>query len=182
MTIMNRKNKIAGFTLVEVMVAMGLLGASALTFMQIQNNNISANKKTETRYDVNKLAQSINTILIDEEACRNTFTGRSFSAPPGTSASFTAIRDGSAGGGQVVYGTGPVINNIVNVERYQYTIGTTPVPGPGGQSVGNFRISFFYREASAVLRNSTVYEKKIDHNFKVITNAAGVLVNCFSDT
>lgn len=170
-----------GFSLVQVMVAMGLLGAGAVTVMQVQKNNISANKKTETRYDVNSLAQDINTILIDENACRNTFNGRNFLAAAGTSNVFTQVRDGSVGGGQVVYGTGPVVANTINIDRYQYNITTPLAPTPSGQLTGAFRISFFYREASAILQNPNIYEKKIDHNFKVVTNPSGLLVNCFSD-
>lgn len=182
MRIMNKENRNSGFSLVQVLISMGVLGAGALTFMQIQNNNISANKKTETRYDVSSLAQDINSVLIDGNACRNTFSGRNFLAAVGTTTAFNGVRDGSAGGGKIVYGTGPVIANTVNVDRYQYRIETSPVPSGAGRLLGAFSVSFFYQEASGVLRNSTIYEKKIDQRFKVVTDMTGLIVDCFSDS
>src|SRR5690606_37873868 len=121
-----------GFSLVEVMVAMGMLGAGALAYMQINKTNIQANKKTEIRYDVDNLAKEISNVLMSEGACSQTFSGKSFSA----NGTFSSVRDDR---GQIVYRTGEVIPNSVNIVSFNYEVIRTPV---AGSQVGEFRISF----------------------------------------
>lgn len=174
---MKRNIKVLGFSLVEVMVAMGLLGAASLTFMQMQKSNISANKRAESRYDVSSFAQDISAVFVDENACKNTFAGKNFVVPAGTSTAFDAIKDGSDGGGQTLYSTGKVIANSVDIVRYEYKVTTTPAAG----STGDFQISFFYKEDSSILRNANTYEKKVDNNFKVQVDGSGAIIKCFSD-
>src|SRR5690606_41335601 len=96
---MSQKNKttslknILGFSLVELMVALGIAGAGTLGCMQLQKSQITGQKKTESKYDATSIANSIGTLLLSKEACRATFTGRTFSETP---TSLTRIRKYSA--------------------------------------------------------------------------------------
>lgn len=175
-------NNKLGFSLVEVMVAMGVLGAGALTYMQIQKNNVSANKRSEARMDVNNLARDINTALVDAKACQNTFSGINFSGAAGSTGTIADIKDGTTSPGRVIFGTGSVIENSINVTRYEYEIKEPLTAGATGEMNGEFYVSFFYQNANKALANSNTYEKKIEQVYKVTTDVSGNLITCFSDT
>lgn len=78
---MNIKNKIhnqVGFTLIQVVVAIGLLGGVALVFMQLMKNMGQAQSMVKTVADEIELKTEIRMILDDERYCRISLKDNSF--------------------------------------------------------------------------------------------------------
>jgi len=67
-----------GFSLVQVMVAAGLMGGLALGVMQITKQMQTTAVVGETLLEENQLFNHISTILIDANSCEETFKGLSF--------------------------------------------------------------------------------------------------------
>lgn len=71
---MNGLGKNKGFSLVEVMVALGLAGGLALIIVKLTEMGSSAQKLVETKDDIHQMNQEIAGVLADRFSCRNTFS------------------------------------------------------------------------------------------------------------
>lgn len=69
-------NSQKGFTLLEVMVAMGIMGVAAVGGMRLMNNQMKSAKTVETRFEYGTIVNEIREILGDRNSCRATFFGR----------------------------------------------------------------------------------------------------------
>ncbi len=67
------KLNIKGFTLVEIMVAAGLLGVLSVAFMNLTHNQVTTQKRMETKYEENALNSRIAQALLNNQSCVNTF-------------------------------------------------------------------------------------------------------------
>jgi prepilin-type N-terminal cleavage/methylation domain-containing protein len=65
-----------GFSLVEVMVALGILGAISLGVMKVGENMNRTSKNMNQQLDAAQLSSKIQFLLRDKEACDKTFVGR----------------------------------------------------------------------------------------------------------
>lgn len=66
-----------GFSLVQVMVAVGIMGGLALAMMQMTDNQIKQQKTMELKAETGDVANIIRQTLNDKEACEATFIGMS---------------------------------------------------------------------------------------------------------
>ncbi len=69
---MKTLNKESGFTLVEIVVAMGLMGAFVLGFMRLSDKIVQSESKMMDLMEVNDLTARIRYILNDSLACNKT--------------------------------------------------------------------------------------------------------------
>jgi len=67
-----------GFSLVQVMVAAGLMGGIALGVMQLSKQMQTTTVMGETSIEENQLYNHISTILLDSNSCEETFKGLTF--------------------------------------------------------------------------------------------------------
>lgn len=65
----------SGFSIVEIMVAAGLLGVVSLGAMQMMNNVQKGQATSETKLEELELRRVITTILTDKTACLNSLNG-----------------------------------------------------------------------------------------------------------
>jgi hypothetical protein len=79
----------SGFSLVQVLVAVGLMGGLALAMMQLTDNQLKAQKTMEMKAEVTEVENIIRQTISDIEACRATFIGLA----PGESVSEIRISD-----------------------------------------------------------------------------------------
>lgn len=65
-----------GFSLVEIMIAVGSIGAIALVLMQMQKNAVKTSAEFEGKMDVTTTQNEIQQILSNPENCQQTFQGK----------------------------------------------------------------------------------------------------------
>lgn len=75
---MNTKKNNKGFTLVEIMIAIGLLGILGVAFMQIQGNFSKMEKRANTKFDASELLFITKNLLHDQKSCSLTFKDKEF--------------------------------------------------------------------------------------------------------
>lgn len=73
---MKFKNFQSGMSIVEIMVALGLLGAVSLGVMKIMDNTQRASKNLETKDEITQLSHELNEILSNASNCHVTFLGK----------------------------------------------------------------------------------------------------------
>lgn len=76
-----RNFSISGFSLVQVMIAVGLLGMIAVGVMQVSKQMQTTAVSGETSVEEIQLITHINTVLIDIDSCRETFRGLELGKP-----------------------------------------------------------------------------------------------------
>ncbi len=94
----------SGFTLVEVLITMGLMSAGAVMMAGLTNVNLKSQKGIQKSYDVTNLVEDVRSLLGNKTACLNSFNGMN---PTGT-VPVTQLVD-SATVPVVVYKTGPTL-------------------------------------------------------------------------
>jgi prepilin-type N-terminal cleavage/methylation domain-containing protein len=62
-----------GFSLVEVMVAAGMLGLVSLGVMKLTENQSKSSKTFETKFEVTSIVAEIRTLLSNSDSCTSTF-------------------------------------------------------------------------------------------------------------
>lgn len=72
---MNRAKKDSGFSLIEILIAVGLLGALSVWMMNIFSIQSKNEKTTATNMDIDSLGQEMRNILADGLSCEKTFKG-----------------------------------------------------------------------------------------------------------
>jgi hypothetical protein len=72
---------VGGFGLVQVMIAVGLLGMIAVGVMQVSKQMQTTAVSGETSIEENQLLSHISTVLIDSDSCKETFIGMEIGKP-----------------------------------------------------------------------------------------------------
>lgn len=104
--LMKGKSTEGGFSLIEVLIATGLMGVLAVGMMSTMKMGITSQKSVNSLDEARVLTAEISSILTDSAACANTFAGANPSIAPGFSKS--EIKTGDGG---VVYRVGEVYGN-----------------------------------------------------------------------
>lgn len=71
---MLKKLKMSGFSLAEVMIALGIAGGLALVIMKIVEMGTSAQKQIESKDEIHQIYQEIAGVLADRPSCINTLS------------------------------------------------------------------------------------------------------------
>lgn len=163
-----------GFTLVEILVAAGLMGILAVVMMNIFKQQTFSQKKTEAGFELSTLQQSINTTLLNAQACTNTLTVIPNIAVPNLT--LTQIRDQA---NNVQFQTGVSYGNLVEIETIRLVNVVYPTASVPTKRYGTLDIQFNFKKTSKVLENTNINSRT---NFKVNieTDLAGRVTNCYS--
>lgn len=78
----------SGFTLIEIMIAIGLMGALSMWMMDIFKQQTKNEKTTATNMDIDSIGQEIRNIVADGNSCEKTFKGLA----PNKAAAVTEIK------------------------------------------------------------------------------------------
>ena len=65
---------VSGFSFVEIMVAMGLLGAISVGVMRVMDNANKASKTIEVKDDIIQMERQIADVLNSQNNCEETFS------------------------------------------------------------------------------------------------------------
>jgi len=106
MKIKNIISNSIGFTIPEVMIAVGLMGVAAMGTMKMMENSTKASKNMEIKDNILQVQREVNDILSNPNNCEATLGGRTV-------------------GGQV-----PIIYQVIEgVPTSKYSAGSTPISG-----------------------------------------------------
>jgi type II secretory pathway pseudopilin PulG len=173
-----------GFSLAEVMVAAGLLGALSLAVNQLIMNQSKSVKTVEKKFELVSTASTIRTILSDRAACHNTFGINA--GPPATgtydpnnvaAGTITEIRNRND---DVMFesNTDPSLakkygnGQIKIISLSLSSANTAPIPA---NSTGLSELTIVFNRGGAIYGTETI-SKVIQLNTR--TDAAGILMDC----
>lgn len=83
-------NNNKGMSLVEVLVAVGIMSIMSFFIMDMISNQNKAIKTTQHSMDVNEVQNQVQRLMIDSDTCKNTLNGYSF--PTGVDVPISAIK------------------------------------------------------------------------------------------
>ena len=155
------KNSNKGFTLVEILIAAGLMAGLSLVMMNIFKQQNFTQKKTESSFELSSLQQGINQTLLNEIACVQTF------APLGdirSAATLSTIRSGT---GTPVYQANSTYNKLIkitSIDILNVVINPNPVPA-GTRGTGDLEINVNFERISLIL--DKLASKNSTWNFKI---------------
>ncbi|WP_127718477.1 prepilin-type N-terminal cleavage/methylation domain-containing protein [Halobacteriovorax sp. HLS] len=154
-----------GFTLVEVMVAAGMLSVISLGLMQVMNTATKGSKKIQQDAEVNEALGHIRRILQDQASCQQTLGGYSFGdAIP--SIKRNNGNDAFVAGSK--YGTG---SSSFLLDRMQLVGYVAPDPGNPGQYTDGAAPTQTTVDENGVTRN--IGQAVVDLYIIRVTNTAG---------
>ncbi|WP_412473839.1 tail fiber domain-containing protein [Halobacteriovorax sp. YZS-1-1] len=192
-----KRNNEFGFTLVEIMVAAGLLGVLSVALVNMISNINRTSKRASQVFNVQQEIQRISTLLADQDSCFATFNGESFgSTAQGADFNFNTIsRVDGAGVASNIYTLNQELGGAdgkVHLESLSATI-TSNAPGPSYMQAGvsvvkvdaNIRVQFEKGGPTAsieAVRNSSIGQTIITRDIPVsfvLNEANGNVVSCY---
>lgn len=166
----------SGFSLVEIMVAVGMVGALSLVVMTLKKDTATSTKRLEIASEIVTLHNAIGQILLDEAACTNTLSGRDVTGA-------VAVPNVVTAGGANLYSVGSTYGNgtvLLQAATAQIVGGTkTAITAEPGKSRANVRMRFNYRRVSALITGNTDLQREIIVSAKMNT-ASEVVESCYS--
>lgn len=157
-----------GFTLIEIVIASGLLAALSLGVMQTMHTMQKGQVQSETKMEEIEIRRLVTTLLADKVACQNTLVGNNIGA------NITSIKNA---GGATLYQTGNTYgNNSIKLTNIK-TVDLNQV-GTDGTRVVNLVLTL---QKQKKLAGSTSKDATIQLNVKA-PSATGVITECFGDS
>lgn len=175
-----------GFSLVEIMVAVAMVGGLALVVMTLKKDTATSTKRLEIASEIISLHNMIGQILLDETACTNTL--RNFGVGGG-GASVSIIRNAATPfpGGQMyrtyvnpgdpTYGNGTVRITSINA---QLVGAKTTITSEADRARANVRLTITYNRISSLLTGNTTIARELMLSAKVV-NSTDVVDTCYSN-
>jgi predicted hydrocarbon binding protein len=159
--------KANGFSLVEVMIVVGLLSGLAILFNSIVKNMHQGQATAETKMEELELRRIITTTLSDKAACINTFSGISIGG------GVNAIKNNA---GTILYQAGNIYgNNSLKIES-MITKDLGQIYSDGTRKI-NLIINF--KKMKNIVKQ-TVHSANIDLRVKA-SSASASITSCFAD-
>lgn len=170
-----------GFTLVEILVAAALIGGLGLAMMNIFKIQSFTQKKTEASFELSTLKQTINTTLLDANACKNTLSHIPNITTPGLT--LTSVKDKTIsppGTPGIVFQTGVSYGNLVEIETINIVNAVVDPPvGASTKRFGSLQIVFHFKKTSKIIEKTKTTDE-LNLLIKVETDLGGRVTNCYS--
>ncbi len=90
-----KQRKDSGFSLVEILIAIGLLGALSAWMMNIFTQQTKNEKTTATNMDIDAIGNEVRNIMADGLSCAKTFQGMEYNKPDAITEISKVLSDGS---------------------------------------------------------------------------------------
>ena len=159
-----------GFSLAEVMVAAGMLGALSLAVMQLTKNMSGSTKALEASSEALTVTNAIKTTLLGEGACKNTLENVNISGNT-TITEIKDINDATRYSVGSVYGTRAVRLTGMRLQERSTTLS-------GGARTGTVKLFIDFEKLNKQITGPKTVTKEIMLN--VMTNTVHVIQNCFN--
>jgi type II secretory pathway pseudopilin PulG len=158
-----------GMTLVEIMVATGLLGGLAVAGMTMFKTQNEAQKTVEANYEVVTVLSQIRGVLSDSTNCQNSFGSTSPTPQPPNGGSVTTLKKTISGVPQNVYQVNTFLPGNVKVLSYRLS-----KAAPGLASNETMLNISFSRSKAAV-------KEEITKSLKLVYTTSGAnIASCYA--
>ena len=151
-----KMNDEKGFTLVEIMIAVGLLGGLAVAGMTMFKNQNQAQKTVEANYEIITIHSQLRGVLADITNCTATFAGQNPNANPG------GANGGSYNGGVVPNLKKDINNTMTNVYPIQTQL-------PGNVKINNYKLD---KTIGGLASNETILRVSYSRGCSVHTKSS----------
>lgn len=159
----------SGFSLIQVMIAVGMLGGVALMVAKLGSDQSKLSKTARTSFDTNELYARFQRFLLNSEICNNSFSG--MVVPPNGEISVFEIRRGT---NTLLTSIAPK-NQIGEISIKSMQLSRKDVPDP---SIVKLIVEIEKVHKETVLGGSTVKrEIELDVNIEPFTNK---ILGCYS--
>ena len=183
-----------GFSLVEVMVALGILGTISLGVMKVSENMNRTGKNMGQQLDAVQLSSKVQSLLRDKDVCNNTFAGRTLGND--LVATNGGIIDGE---GQIVVGLNTQYGNLTITGMFFQEVsgpmGTSTIPNPDATSpqpyidvikrTGRIRLELKKgtHTEDDINKKTTIGTLEIFKFFEMMfyVNPANEIISCYTD-
>lgn len=165
--------KSQGFSLVELMVTIGILGGLSLVITQMIGTTTKSTKELEASSEITTILSTANKILLDHDACGNTFGGVDLSSET-TIPNIRNVVD------NIVYSQGTLYGNraVRLIELNVVDITLNNVPAPSTERYGTFNLEMVFEKESMLIDSISNISKNI--LIQVRTNNANEVLSCHS--
>lgn len=169
------KIKSSGIGLVEVLLAIGILGGLTLVIAKFSNNANKVTNNVETNNDIVSALQQMQAILTDPESCTNTFIGKRANNAPNV---VTALRLKNNSSFVDVFQTKTVNPNMTYGQKFlkinSYSL-SDAAEDVDVANLGTTHLLVNFDRGTKGTQTESI-SKKI--NLRVVVNAAGDIVSC----
>lgn len=163
-----------GFTLVEVLIASGMLGGLALYLMNVSQKQIVVEKRAETSFEINTISGSISQSLLNKESCSSTL-GIGNVITDGTALNVIRNRSGNVMFDKnVLYSNNQLKINDIKVSE----LVTSSIPS--GNKYGEAKVEITFEKVSKILDGNKTIIKKFP--IQIELGPTNQLISCFSGT
>lgn len=153
-----------GFSIVEVLIVTGLMGALALGGMTLMKNQFAAQKTVEQNYEVTTTLQQIRSVINHKDNCTETFKNLN----PGTGSVTVLKKMNSAGTFDNVYPTLTPLTGGINVLSYQLDSSLT------GLAANQTALKILFSRGASSIKDSV--QKNIKLEFEL--DGSGNISSC----
>lgn len=159
-----------GFSLAEVIVAAGLLGALSLVLINISKNQAVVQKRAEASFEINTISNLVTQTLLNSQACAASLGGVGQEV---TENSVTSIKNRK---GDSIY----EINEIYGNRQVRITeMKLIDIPSPLGL-FSELKLRITFEKLSKAISGNKFISKHF--SLKIESDAAGDLIKCYSST
>lgn len=162
-----------GFSLIEILIAIGLLCGLSVWMMQIFAQQTKNEKSTATNMDIDSIGNEIRNVLADGLSCEKTFNGLLPSTPKAATEIYKVLADGTAQkryavGEKKTGNTGVVISSMDLVTDDTYFV-------PAGKSTGETVLHITY-DRGKMIHGAQLKDFKIP--LAISVDSAGKIDSC----
>ncbi len=164
-----------GISLMEVVVALGLMGAGSVVMMQMNKNQTISQKRVEETAEISTVSNLISQALVSDVACLNSLGA---GTPIVNGESIPSIKNI---GGAVIIESGEVYGNgLISVKSIKIT-NTSFEPEIAGKIKGSASLLIEFIKKSRIVQGKSSAERRIIKRFPIsfTTDPTKKLLSCF---
>lgn len=167
-----------GFSILELMMAVGISGMAAIGVMQMTEDQVKIQKRVRTEFDIDTLVNVVQKIIVNRQACSTTFANRPIDLTPGNTSPIPQV----IGPGGVVLINPAVPYGDIDIIGIDYVFrGVTPdivkgvgIPAGSRKIIGDIEIRA--RKRSILTNpNNAVLARRLPYPIELIVNGANVI-------
>ncbi|MGZ3789142.1 MAG: type II secretion system protein [Bacteriovorax sp.] len=164
-----------GFTLIEMLIAIGILGALSMWMMNLFTQQTKNEKTTAANMDIDAIGQEIRNIVADGNSCEKTFKGTAPNQLNAVTQINKVLSDGSSQK-RFAINDKKVGNSAVSIARYDLKTDETYLI-PSGQKMGETVLLVIY-DRGKMIAGTSIKSFKIP--LSVTLDDSGNILSCHS--
>ena len=168
-----------GFTLVQTMVALGIMAVASVGLMKVSKQTAKTQKRAEVFQDIFTIENRIQLMMVNPLNCAASLGPIGTPVQNGKEITIRRVTDANPAGEIIYQGNDTVYYNNLRVENIR--LADVNLQPDNGSLVGSANIELVYYKTSNLLdQQNTRYVKKIEVP-RILADAAGNMQSCQSD-